>query len=251
MLFWFFVSEMVQRLMQQTVFITGNSSGLGYGLSETYIAQDVEVFGLSRRGCQIKSRHLHDIQCDLSNQEAIATALDNLLDNVKQLDLVYLNAGVLGEMRKLNDISISHLNTIMNINVWANKTILDYLFKRNIKIKQVIAISSGAAISANKGWASYSLSKIALNKLVELYADEFPETHFTSLAPGLVDTAMQDYLCDESQVPEEDFPTVKKMREAQGTDIMPSALDAASSIVNLVPRLLLLPSGSYADIRSL
>ena len=30
--------------------------------------------------------------------------------------------------------------------------------------------------------------------LIALYADEFPNTHFTALAPGLIDTAMQDYL---------------------------------------------------------
>lgn len=237
--------------MQQTVFITGNSSGLGYGLSEGYLDQGWRVYGLSRRGCLGLDGDLHDIECDLNERHSIAPALVNLLAGVSQLDVVYLNAGIFGELNRITDITLEQIERIMNINVWANKIILDWLFSSDISVKQVIAISSGAAVSASKGWACYSLSKVTLHKLIEHYATEFTDTHFCSLAPGLVDTAMQDYLCDDEGILIDQFPALQKFREARGTDMMPSPLTAAKSIIALTSSLLKLPSGRYADIRKI
>jgi NAD(P)-dependent dehydrogenase (short-subunit alcohol dehydrogenase family) len=237
--------------MQKTVFITGNSSGLGYGLSKEYLSAGWQVYGLSRRGCQGLEGELHDIKCDLQENFSIVPALSKLLSKLKCLDLVYLNAGILGDINKITDITIEQIEQVMNVNVWANKIILDWLLNSDISVKQVVAISSGAALSTYTGWASYSLAKTSLNKLIEFYADEFKHTHFTSLAPGLVDTAMQAYICDEKSVPVAEFPSVQKMREAKKTNNMPSAQNTAQAIINVIPQLLELPSGSYADLRSL
>ncbi|MFT5133653.1 MAG: benzil reductase ((S)-benzoin forming) [Gammaproteobacteria bacterium] len=237
--------------MQAKVFITGNSSGLGYSLSEAYLAEAWQVYGLSRRGCEDLGGDLHDIKCDLNNLDEIPAAMATLFAHVQELDLVYLNAGVLGELTRIIDITQKQLTQIMNVNVWSNKVIVDWLLNSNIRVKQIVAISSGAALSANKGWGCYSLSKIALNKLMELYAEEYTDTHFCSLAPGLVDTAIQDYLCDKSGVLRDEFPGVKKFREARGSAAMPSAKQVAKSVMRIAPRLMKLRSGSYADIRTM
>jgi len=247
----FFYKHTQEKMMPQSVFITGNSSGLGYGLTQVYLENNARVYGLSRRGCEGLKGELKDERCDLSELLSIEETLTTLLSGVNGLDLIYLNAGILGHMNKLADLELDELNHAMDINVWANKIILDYLFANNIAVKQVIGISTGAIKSANLGWGSYSLSKIAFSKLIELYAKEFPKTHFTSLAPGLVDTAMQDYLCDENQVPVSEYPVVEKFRAARGTTSMPSAYDVALSISKLTQDLLNLESGSFADIRTL
>ena len=46
----------------------------------------------------------------------------------------------------------------MELNVWANKELIDTL-ALHAKVKQIVGISSGAAINGSKGWGSYSLSK--------------------------------------------------------------------------------------------
>ena len=237
--------------MQQNILITGNSSGLGYGLTEAYLTQGSTVYGLSRRGCANLSGKLHDVHCDLSKHDQIALALQILLDNVEKLDVVYLNAGIFGELTHIADFKPEQLNRIMDINVWENKFILDWLLSNTIRITQVIAISSGAALSANKGWAGYSLSKIALNKLIEHYATEFTSTHFIALAPGLIDTAMQDYLCDETLELGDEFPGLEKFRQARGTETMPSPRRVAQSIIDILPSLQKLPSGGFTDLRNL
>jgi benzil reductase ((S)-benzoin forming) len=235
------------------VFMTGNSSGLGLGLTEALMARDAIVWGMSRRGCPLKSKFddvLRDQQQDLGNLNTIEEGLDRLLSDCLRLDLVILNAGTLGRIQDISHTDVHDLEHMMRINVWSNKMILDWLIERQIPVGQLIAISSGAAVNMNYGWGGYSLSKAALNNLVQLYAPEMPETHLTALAPGLVDTAMQDYLCGE--VDSGDFPSVQKLKDARGTEHMPQPRQVAEQILDLLPTLREKhETGSFVDIRKL
>ncbi len=237
--------------MHKTVFITGNSSGLGRALSERALELGWSVYGLSRRGCYGLSGDLHDIQCDLAEHSKITPALETMLLNVKHIDCVFLNAGVLGEIRELSQTPVESITKVMDVNVWANKIILDWLFNNDVHVEQTVAISSGVAVNPYRGWGAYSLSKGLFKELIQLYAMDFPETHFVSLVPGLVDTAMQAYLRDESIVSVEDFPSVQKFRDARGTDKMQTPTDVAELILKLVPKLRDFTSGSFVDIRKL
>ena len=139
----------------------------------------------------------------------------------------------------------------MDINVWANKGILDRLHDPGPSPDQIILMSSGAAVNGHRGWGAYSLSKAALNMLAKLYAHEFPESHLTALAPGLVDTGMQDYLCDPQQVDAGRFPSIEKLRLARATGAMPDPAQAGRRIADLVLKLRSGPSGAFVDVRDL
>jgi len=239
--------------MGGTIFITGNSSGLGRALTEEYLQQGHAVYGLSRRGFGDDRPHLHDVKCDLAQGDAIVPALNQLLSKSgdSALDLVILNAGVLGEIRDLATTPLADIRRVMDINVWANKAILDWLVNRGAPVTQIVLISSGAAVNGNKGWGAYSLSKATVNMLAMLYAHELPDSHLAALAPGLVDTAMQDYLCDPSKVDEAQYPTVAKLRHARNTQDMPEPKEAAHRIAAVIPKLKDYPSGSFVDIRTM
>ncbi|MCW8902354.1 MULTISPECIES: SDR family NAD(P)-dependent oxidoreductase [Sedimenticola] len=237
--------------MSRTVLITGNSSGLGHGLTEVYLDKGWEVYGVSRRGCTDLTGKLKDIRCDLTDYEAVPLALETLLMGIGHLDVVILNAGILGKVQDMADSSLAYIQQVMEANVWSNKVLLDWLLKSGIRIDQIVLISSGASINGNRGWGAYALSKATLNMLTQLYAHEFPHTHLTALAPGLVDTAMQDVLCDPAQVDEDQFPSVAKLRAARETPAMPKPREAGLLIADAIPGLKQLPSGSFADIRTL
>lgn len=238
--------------MSQAVFITGNSSGLGYGLTKEYLSRGYEVYGLSRRGCTgIDDNALHDARCDLAQLATIAPALDSLLGEVSRLNLVFLNAGVLGEIRDITETPLVDIQQVMDINVWANKIILDWLHERQLGVEQIVSISSGAAVKSHRGWGAYSLSKAALNMLNQLYAPEYPDTHLCALAPGLVDTAMQDHLCNPDEVDVKRFASVQKLRDARGTDRMPTPRAAARRLAQVIPKLMKYPSGSFVDVRTM
>ena len=237
--------------MTGRVLVTGNSSGLGHGFTEVYLARGWTVHGLSRRGCDGLAGDLHDVTCDLGDADAIAPALDQLLAGVERLDLAILNAGVLGPIRDLADTPVATLEEVMRINVWANKRILDWLLSRPLPVDRVVLVSSGAAVNGHRGWGAYALSKATLNMLTQLYAHEFPDSQLLAVAPGLVDTAMQAELCDPARTDATRYPSLRRLRDARGTDAMPDPRAAAERIADLLPALAGRPSGSFVDVRDL
>ena len=151
-------------------------------------------------------------------------------------------------MTTMREVSLEALQSLMNINVWSQKILIDHLIKNN-KISNIMGISSGAAINGNVGWAGYSLSKATLNMLIQLYAKENPEIHFTAFAPGLVDTAMQNYICEE--VDTKKFPSVQRLKNARNTDAMPTPAEFSRRFDDSRDRILKIESGSFVDIRKL
>ena len=232
-----------------TAFITGNSTGLGLGLTRALLARGWAVRGTSRRGCPATHPRLADARADLADFAALPAVLDRLLDGTGRLDLVILNAGILGEIRDLHETSLEDVRRIMDVNLWANKVIMDWLHASGIPVTQVVMMSSGAAVNGNRGWGGYALSKAALNMLARLYAHELPATHISAIAPGLIDSAMMDYLCE---VPDPArFTALGRLRAARGTEDMPAPDEAAERVLGSLPRLLAHPSGSFVDIRRL
>lgn len=235
------------------VLITGVSSGLGNGLARAVLAGAGKVYGCSRRTpidltSEYPDRFVFE-PLDLKDEAGGPEAVRRLLSGAESLDCVVLNAGMLPPIADLGETSLESLREVMEVNVWANKWLLDTVFEVVPEVRQVVGISSGASVSGSRGWNGYSLSKAALNMLLKLYAGERPEVHFTALAPGLIETSMQDYL---TQLPaDKRFSTIERLKQAKGTDKMPDPLTVARHLVELFPKLLQHQSGSFVDIRQL
>ena len=239
--------------MSKQVFITGVSRGIGRALALACCQRGDTVYAMNRsRPTEgLAGGLLRFVSHDLADLDGIEAALGELLNDVEHLDLVILNAGVLGPIRDLADTPMSELQGVMDINTWANKALLDALVRKGIPVRQVIGISSGAAVNGNRGWNSYCLSKAAFVMLLKLYAAELPETHFCSIAPGLVDTAMQDYLCGLGELEAATFPSVARIQSARGTEAMPDPMALAPRLLSIFDQVRSRPSGEFVDIRTL
>jgi NAD(P)-dependent dehydrogenase (short-subunit alcohol dehydrogenase family) len=237
-------------MSKERILITGVSSGLGHGLAKSYLEMGAEVYGCSRRSpIDLVEMGLNFCDLDIAQQIESEPKFRAWIQELKSFDLVILNAGILGKIKDMQECSMDELKETMEVNLWANKWILDSCFAEGRKIKQVVGISSGASLSGSRGWNGYSISKAALNMLIKLYAEECPSTHFTSFAPGLVDTAMQDYM---TALPADSrYAPIEILKAAKGTEAMPSGYDCAKKLINAFPRLLENASGGYADIRKL
>jgi benzil reductase ((S)-benzoin forming) len=235
----------------KNVFITGVSSGLGLALAEAYLDSGARVYGLSRRAPAgpVDREGFHFAPVDLSRLEEVELAVERLLQGVRRLDLVLLNAGMLGAIGDMAETPLEEMRRIMDVNLWANKPVLDAVFSQDRQVDQVVAVSSGAAVNGSRGWNAYSLSKAALNMMMKLYAAERPQTHFSALAPGLVDTGMQEAM--RALPADARFPTVDRLKKAAGTEDMPDPATAALRVMEAVPRLRALKSGEFQDIRAL
>ena len=232
----------------KNVLITGTSSGLGKALAHRYGITGSSVYGISRDQSKVDG-FVHHIECDIEKVYEISFKLSSLLKTVKDIDIVFLNAGVLGEIEYLNKVGIDELERVFTINTWANKMILDYLITNNIKVKQVVAISSGASQETYTGWGAYSISKAALNMMMKVYAEEQPDIHFLSLSPGPVDTPMQDFI--NENIDGNKFKWKKKFSDMKVNNTLPNTTDIANKMCRLLPTLKKYKSGSFLDLRKL
>lgn len=233
------------------VLITGISSGLGFGLAKHYLNNGNNVFGISRSENKelAMNESFHYLRQDVSDFAFLRQNVASFLKDVQQLDLVILNAGLLNEIKDLKETSLDEIEKVMNVNVWANKMLIDILTDEVKNIQQIVAISSGASVSGARGWNAYSLSKATLNMLVSLYAKEFSEIHFCALAPGLIDTKMQDYIYG---LPEnENYPIMKRLKEAKGSKQMPNIEKAAKTVAAGIENAKSHESGIFLDVRKM
>ncbi len=233
--------------MGKNVFITGIGSGLGRALTTLFLKKGYTVYALSRHLPEEleKEVNLSFKKCDLSDLENVKCCVKDLLQDIDSIEIAILNAGILGEIKDMFDTSLKELNQIMDVNVWANKLILDTLIELKIPVKQIVAISSGAAVNCNRGWSGYSISKAALNCLIKLYAREMEKTHLIALAPGLVLTPMLNYILEN--VDENKFPSVKRLKQSPKR----TSEEAAELLYKIFPELLDYESGSFLDVRKM
>ena len=229
--------------MKKNILITGCSSGLGLALTNYYLQKGFKVYGISRNKPEIQNQNFIHISFDLSKISEIKTSLTTILKEIKNLDLVFLNAGMLGKIKILQELSIEEMQEVYNLNVYANKELLDILMQ--IDVKNIFIISSGASKTGYKGWGSYSLSKAGVNMLVNLYSNEMFNTKIIALAPGVIKTPMTDYI--RFELDENIFTSAKKLNEG----LVQTAFETAIKIDAFINRIHEFETGSYVDIRQI
>lgn len=230
--------------MQKNILITGCSSGLGLALTNYYLENNYRVVGISRKNPNIKNPNFIHKSFDLSQISKIKEDLSPFLNEIKEFQTVFLNAGMLGNIKILSELSIQELNEVYTLNVYANKEVLDILMTLK-EVKNIIIISSGASKNGYKGWGAYSLSKAGVNMLVNLYSNEMLNTKIIALAPGVIKTPMTDFI--RFELDETIFPSVKKLN----TGIVQTPEETAIKIDKFINKIDEFKSGSFVDIREI
>lgn len=229
----------------KNILITGIGSGLGEALARAYLQEGYQVYAIGRNFPKMLDAHPHFFffPYDLSKTFMLRDTIKDFIQG-HEFEIAILNAGLLGEIQTLAQTDLSDIKEVMEVNVWANKELIDTLCAF-ATVKQIVGISSGAAVNGSKGWGAYSLSKASLNMLLSVYAKELPDIHFTALAPGVIDTPMVRQIIDD--VDENTFPSAKKLKEGP----IQSPSEAAMRLIHTFPQLLEYESGSFVDVRTM
>ncbi|HEO98425.1 MAG: SDR family NAD(P)-dependent oxidoreductase [Campylobacterales bacterium] len=229
----------------KNVFITGVNTGLGNALAVAYLSRGYKVYAVGREVPSIldKDPNFFFFPYDLSETYMLKETLKDFIEK-RPFEVAILNAGVLGEIKPLNKTSLMEIKEVMEINVWANKEIIDALSEYAF-VQQIVGISSGASVSGSKGWGTYALSKSSLNMLLKVYAKELPDIHFTALAPGVIDTAMVRHIIHN--IDERKYPSVSRLKEGK----IQSPKEAAHLLIETFPKLYEYESGSFLDVRTM
>jgi len=232
--------------MPADFFITGTSRGLGLGLARAFLKQGRQGIGLSRSPAPLDHPGYQHIQADLATFETISACLQPVFSGCPQLQTVILNAALITPLHTAPETTHKEFARLMDVNVWANKALLDAVIAAAIEVEQVVLISSGVAVHPLRGQAAYCLSKAALNMLAQLYAEEMPDTHVCALAPGVIDTPMQAQLSHQI---DPRFPATIQLSKLRGTTTMPDENTAGKKLAALLPLLpTKIETGGFAAI---
>lgn len=192
--------------------ITGASRGLGRALAEVLLGPDrllvcmarsslsTLATAAARKGCLLEAR-----QVNLANVGAAVAALANSMGdlaaaNVTAATLIN-NAGTVQPMMPADRIKAEDVAASLALNL-ATPIALTGTFLRLTGAwrvpRRVLNISSGAAHKPYHGWSVYCASKAGLDQFSRCVALEQEgqgnAARIVSLAPGLIDTAMQESL---------------------------------------------------------
>ncbi|MEM7739247.1 MAG: SDR family NAD(P)-dependent oxidoreductase [Pseudomonadota bacterium] len=203
-------------LTDRYILVTGASRGIGRavaleaaGRGATVIALARTVGGLEELDDEITASGGKTvlIPADLSHEESLARLPGALEQRFGRLDGLVLNAGLLGPLTPVADISGREWHETLTVNLHANLALLKLLDPLLLKSDagRVVGVTSRAARTHKPYWGAYAASKAAFDALVQTYASEHVETNVRAnlLDPGPTATDMR-----ANAMPGEDPSTV-------------------------------------------
>lgn len=209
---------MSAQLEEKVVVVTGASRGIGAGVAARMLEIGLKVATCARGECawappeDAASRWFHR-SCDVTDEPAVEDFARQVETRLGPPDLWINNAGLLEPIGPARALDAAGFERLMAVNVTGAligmKACLAVWARRGHR-GTLVNISSGAASGAYRGWAAYCASKAALDHLTRVVALEEPEHRVHALAPGIIETSMQETIRRQS---EEDFPDVERFRE--------------------------------------
>ena len=183
-------------------FITGTSKGIGYNIAVSLLKNSSNfVYGLSRTNTIINNNFTH-VKIDLSDIEQVNNFNFEINDKIDEIVLIN-NAGIIGDIKQTGKVSNKSITDTYNINTIAPSVLINKFISQfqNEEVEKIILnISSGAGRHTISSWASYCASKSALDMYSQVVYDEQKRINrkksvkIYSIAPGIVDTPMQDVI---------------------------------------------------------
>ena len=193
-------------LKRKNVLITGAGSGIGREVAIACSKYGANLILLSRDPKKLYS--LQDSIVSMGNSEPLVvefdfdkakekdylTLFEKLCEEYTQLDGLVHIAGILGYLSPVINTSLSQLQTVMKVNFESNflLTQLCIPLLMNCKNPSIIFTSSGVGRKGRAFWTSYSVSKFAIEGLMQVLADEYEkDMRINSYNPGATRTSMR------------------------------------------------------------
>lgn len=163
--------------------VTGASRGIGAATAEALAAAGAHVI-LTARGAsaleQVEER-IHDAggsatiaPMDLNDSENIRKLSQAVAERWGSLDIMVLNAAMLGSLSPVEHLDAKELERLFKLNVLANQALIaafDPLLRRAEKA-DLIGITSSVGGEPRAFWGGYGASKAAFDTMLGAYADE-------------------------------------------------------------------------------
>ena len=228
---------MKRILTNKVAIITGANQGLGLEIAKKYAAAGANLMLCARNGVLLDSA-LKEIkqyiakdqivlaqQVDIANEGEVSDLVESTLKQLGKCHILVNNAGIYGPKGNLEDVEWAEWIKAIEINVYGSVLMCRELiphFKKQ-RYGQVIQLSGGGATNPLPKISAYAVSKAAIVRFAETFAEEVREfgVDVNALAPGALNTRMlEEVLIAGAEVVGKDFYEKSiKQKESGGASI--------------------------------
>lgn len=185
--------------------VTGASRGIGAATAEAVARAGAHVILVARTGSALEDieERIHSAggtatiaPLDLTDGGSIGKLAGAVAERWEKLDILVLNAAMLGSLTPVQDIDPKEYARLLSLNLLANQALIaafDPLLKR-ADSADVVALTSSVGAEPRAFWGAYGSSKAALETLLGAYADETAYTgriRVHIIDPGATRTRMR------------------------------------------------------------
>src|SRR4051794_28664953 len=172
-----------EHLSGRLALVTGASRGIGAATAEALAAAGAHVILVARTASALEEieERIHAAggtatiaPLDLTDGESIGKLAGAVAERWQKLEVLVLNAAMLGSLTPVQDIDPKEYSRILSLNLLANQALIaafDPLLKR-AEHADVVALTSSVGSEPRAFWGAYGSSKAALETLLGAYADE-------------------------------------------------------------------------------
>jgi NAD(P)-dependent dehydrogenase (short-subunit alcohol dehydrogenase family) len=182
-------------MSQRVVLITGAAFGLGRALTQKFLAEDWRVIATDKIGSALvylkENPKVVTCQMDVTTDEEVRWAFDQLMSQNIQIDLIINNAGV-DRYFPLSEAPVENFKKIFEVNLFGvyrvNQTFLPILKKPGGRIIHIGSESLNLAIP----FMPYPITKNALEKYAKVLRQElkFLGIDVVVVRPGAIRTGL-------------------------------------------------------------
>jgi NAD(P)-dependent dehydrogenase (short-subunit alcohol dehydrogenase family) len=163
--------------------VTGAGRGIGAATAEALAGAGAHVILVARTAKALEEveERIHDAggsatiaPLDLTEGESIGKLAAAAAERWPALDVLVLNAAMLGSLTPVEHIDPKEYARILTLNVVANQALIaafDPMLRKSERA-EIIAITSSVGHEPRAFWGAYGSSKAALENLVLSYGDE-------------------------------------------------------------------------------
>ena len=163
--------------------VTGASRGIGAATAEALGAAGAHVILVARTASALEEveERIHEAggtatiaPLDLTDGESIGKLAVAVAERWQRLEVLVLNAAMLGSLSPVQDIDPKEFSRLLSLNLLSNQALIaafDPLLKRADRA-DVVALTSSVGSEPRAFWGAYGSSKAALETLLGAYADE-------------------------------------------------------------------------------
>lgn len=199
--------------------VTGASRGIGAATAQALGAEGAHVIITARTAKDLEA--VEDAifagggsatiaPLDLTDGDSIARLAAAVTERWGKLDILVLNAAMLGTLAPVPAIDGPEFARLFTLNVTAQQVLIasfDALLRKS-EAGRVVAITSSVGASPRAFWGAYGASKAALENLVESYGEEVK--NISSVRVAIVDPGRTRTKMRAAAYPGEDPTTVKE-----------------------------------------